>query len=132
MAYGALMALKKDAGLRALAAWHMSWKPAVEVSDGDRWIQPYLSVLLKDPFPAVRYIAGKSLRSFKSHADFEFDFVANEDDLKERARRAHSIWQRTDKNVNRQPVLLKGNGEVDARFNKLYADRDNRGVALLE
>lgn len=132
VAEGALMALKRDAGIRALAAWHMSWKPAVAVSGGDDWMPPYLSVLLRDPYPAVRYIAGRSLRRFESHGEFAYDFVADRDRLQELSREAHALWRR-DGSASARPVVLIGkSATLDERFQEFHADRDDRDVALIE
>ena len=132
VAEGVLMALKQDAGIRALAAWHMSWEAAVAASDGDRWMQPYLSVLLKDPYPAVRYIAGKSLRRFKNYEGFEFDFVADRDRLRKFSIQAHALWPQTETASGMSAVLIDETGKLDEIFQKLFAERDDRDVALLE
>ena len=56
-----LWLLRGDAGQRALIAWSMGWTPAREAS-GAGWMAPFLSTLLIDPYAAIRYIAGRSLR----------------------------------------------------------------------
>ena len=55
-----LAALGGDAGQRALAAWAMGWDSALEASGSD-WQALYLSVLLEDPYEAVRHVARRSL-----------------------------------------------------------------------
>src|SRR5205823_2491003 len=71
-----LWLLRGDAGQRALVAWSMGWKPAQEVA-GTSWMPPYLSLLLDDPYDAVRFIAGRSLRSLPAFAEFSSDPVAS-------------------------------------------------------
>jgi predicted CXXCH cytochrome family protein len=53
--------LAGDAGQRALLAWHLGWEPALAVSGRD-WQTPSLTLLLDDPYPAVREVARRSLR----------------------------------------------------------------------
>jgi Cytochrome c552/Cytochrome c554 and c-prime len=52
--------LKGDAGQRAIVAQSMGWAPAQQAS-GTGWLTPYLALLQKDPYDAVRLIATRSL-----------------------------------------------------------------------
>ena len=63
-----------DAGVRALAAAYMGWRPAQQASGSD-WMAPYLAELLADPYAAVRAVAARSLRTLPGHGALEFDFV---------------------------------------------------------
>ncbi|MFT4690174.1 MAG: hypothetical protein ACJASX_000085 [Limisphaerales bacterium] len=128
----ALLALKGDAGLRALMAWHMSWAPAVAASDAEQWVQPYLSLLLQDPYDAVRYIAGRSLKTFSSHADLKFDYVASPESITKASERAHTKWENSRSREARAAVLLGDDGLLSGRFRAIYADRNDRDMALLE
>jgi predicted CXXCH cytochrome family protein len=69
------MALKGDAGQRALTAFAMGWNDAQSASGGANWLAPYLAQLMDDPYPAVRYIAHRSLRTLPNYKDFKFDFT---------------------------------------------------------
>ena len=69
-----LWLLRGDAGQRALIAWSMGWPPAQRAS-GTSWMAPSLSVLMNDPYEAVRFIAHRSLRSLPGFADFAFAFT---------------------------------------------------------
>lgn len=69
-----LWLLRGDAGQRALIAWSMRWDAAREAS-GDDWFAPYLAHLLLDPYSAVRYIAGESLRSLSDDLQPDADFL---------------------------------------------------------
>ncbi len=57
----AIMALRGDAGQRAIAAWIARWTPAQEVSGVD-WIPPILKELEEDPYTAVAYVAKASAK----------------------------------------------------------------------
>ncbi len=61
LAAGVLWTLIGDAGQRALMAWSMGWEPARAVS-GTEWMTPYLALLLRDRYGAVRMIATRSLK----------------------------------------------------------------------
>lgn len=52
--------LAGDAGVRGLWAWHLAWPPALAVS-GDDWQREPLLELLADPYPALRWVAWRSL-----------------------------------------------------------------------
>jgi len=69
-----MLALKGDAGQRALTAFAMGWSDAQKISRAE-WLAPYLGQLLDDPYPAVRYIAHRSLRTLPQFKDFKFDFT---------------------------------------------------------
>jgi hypothetical protein len=60
-----LWLLRGDAGQRAIVAQSMGWAPAQQASQGSSrgWLQPYLALLQKDSYDAVRYIASRSLKS---------------------------------------------------------------------
>jgi hypothetical protein len=128
----ALNALRGDAGLRALTAWHMSWAPAVAVSEAERWGQPYLAVLLQDPYDAVRFIAGRSLKTYASHTDLKFDYVASDELITKASERAHAKWETSRSREARAAVLLGADGMLTDRFREIYKKRDDREMALLE
>jgi hypothetical protein len=121
-----LWLLRGDAGQRALAAWSMGWEPAQRAS-GTTWMAPFLSVLLNDPYDAVRFIAYRSLRSQPGFAGFRYDFIAP-------AERAMDVWQATRGPARRDPALLLDadgwpNGEA---IIELYEQRDDTLVNLVE
>lgn len=72
LAGAVLWLLRGDAGQRALVAWSMGWRAAQQASS-TAWMPPYLSLLLNDSYPAVRFIAGRSLRSLPGYAAFSYD-----------------------------------------------------------
>ncbi len=91
---GARLALEGDAGQRALAAWHLGWQPALEAS-GSAWQAPILASLLMDPYPAVRYIAGRSLSQLPGFNGFEFDFLSSTSQQEAARERALKIWRQS-------------------------------------
>ncbi len=95
---GALWLLQGDAGERALAAWHLGWAPAREVSTN----LPFAALLgltLDDPYSAVRFVAQRSLRSDPTYTQFPYDYVG---DPSIRATSAESFWAV----LSRQPRSL--------------------------
>ena len=131
-----LWAMKGDAGQRALMAWSMGWKPARETS-GEDWMGRSLAELLDDPYAAVRYIAGRSLKRLPGYGGFEFDYVAGGEQLAQAKARALGIWTAAAKERagrgDRPALLLNAEGLADeAQFRELLKKRDNRPVFLRE
>src|SRR5262245_35507385 len=127
-----LWALKGDAGQRALIAWHMGWKPAREIS-GDSWLAPYLAPLLEDPYSAVRYIAGRSLKRLPGYENFRYDYVTAPDELHRARERAFETWTKTAKPSANAALLLAPDGQPEQdSFAALLSARDNRVLELHE
>ena len=127
-----LWALKGDAGQRALIAWHMGWAPAREISN-DAWMVPYLATLLEDPYAAVRYIAGRSLKRLPGYDRFPYDYVGAADERHRSRERAFEIWTKAAKPVANPSLLLEKDGRLkqDAVAG-LLKSRNDRVVELLE
>ena len=130
----AMWSLTGDAGLRALAAIGMGWKPAVEAS-GDGWMAPLLASLLEDPYDAVRYCAARSLRQIEAYQELRYDHVGTP---LQRARVASQVletWNRQPRAAGlRQPATLidpEGKLRQDV-FSRLRQKRDNAVVNLAE
>jgi len=126
--------LKGDAGQRAIAAWHMGWKPAVDAS-GRSWMAPFLAELLSDPYSVVRYIAFRSLRQLPGFEDFEFDYTDSDESLRERVLKAKEHWQSQALETNKASleILLDEDGSVmHERVRAIMSHRDNKPVDLLE
>jgi hypothetical protein len=117
------MGLTGDAGQRALIAAALGWAPAQEASD-QRDMPALLGVLMDDPYDAVRYIAGRSLRSLPGvdAASLNYDFVPRPNTRQPMAARV--------------AALTKLSPEDQARLRQLFArllpTRDHRAVVLLE
>ena len=71
----ALMALEGDAGQRVIAAEAFRWTPAQQVA-GTTWMAPLVAQLLDDSYDAVRFSAGRTLRSLPGFDGVAYDFVA--------------------------------------------------------
>jgi hypothetical protein len=129
-----LWSLRGDAGQRALLAWGLGWQPALAASGSD-WIAPVLGILMDDPYDAVRYIAGRSLRRAPGFERFEYDFVPAPDLRPPVTPRVLSTWQQQGKSARagRRELLIDASGRLDqARVSELLQTRDNRPVHLLE
>jgi predicted CXXCH cytochrome family protein len=127
-----LWALRGDAGQRALAAWHLGWEPARRVS-GESWQAPFLAQLLADPYSAVRYIAGRSLRQLPGFHNFENDFVGTPDEQTRAKDRALAQWRKLAPDRFGPEILLETNGVLQqAQLTALLQQRDNSSMDLQE
>lgn len=130
-----LMALTGDAGQRVIAAEALRWAPAQQAS-GTWWMVPVLAQLLDDPYDAVRYSAGRTLRSLPAFEAFDYDFVAGPRQRRQRQLAAMRVWDGAAAERQRRDgaaVLLRPDGtlQVDAML-RLVRMRDNRRVLLRE
>ena len=129
-----LLALRGDAGQRALIAWHMGWESA-RTASGPEWMAPYLAQLLEDPYSAVRYIAQRSLKRLPGFENFLFNYISPAQERSRARQRALEIWnaQSTTSTVIRGPVLVTTNGVLQSeRIATLLQQRNNRSMELLE
>jgi len=132
IAASVLWTLKGDAGQRALTAWHMGWKPARDASL-DWWLPPYLAMLLDDPYPAVRYIAGRSVKRLPGYDGFSYDYLATPDELRRCREQALEIWTHQAKAAPHSSLLVGEDGRLEQdTVNKLLKSRDHRVVQLFQ
>ncbi len=122
--------LSGDAGVRALAAWHFSWGPALEAS-GAGWQVPFLARILDDPYDAVRYIAARSGRALGGLEGNDYDFLDPPQQRQAVAERLQRDW------VAGEGKLPEGffteSGEMDLSVvERLSRQRDDRPVYLVE
>jgi len=130
-----LWLLQGDAGQRALMAWSLSWPPAAEVSQVDQWAPPFLLQLLQDPYPAVRYIAARSLKALPDYADMDYDFLSDQPQATAAGEKLLLLWQQTKRAQlqGRRQLLMDEEGKLDrAWLERLLKDRDDRRVFLAE
>ena len=134
VASSVLWILKGDAGQRAIAGWHYGWKPAQEASGGTSWMAPYLAELLTDSYDVVRFTGYHSLKSIPEYAGFEYDFVAADDEKKERRLRALAIWNRLkDRPELSSSTLIDADGFVERdQFKKIREQRLDPTIILAE
>jgi hypothetical protein len=124
--------LEGDAGQRALIAWSMGWEPALETSGSD-WMAPYLAQLLVDPYDAVRYIALRSIKRQPGFENFNYDYLASDDDLHEGMLRAREIWRKTSQTPAKTNLLIIAQGALEqASFERLLKNRNDSPVYLQE
>ena len=138
IAASVLSCLTGDANQRALAAWHMGWGPAMDVS-GREWQAPYLAHLLNDPYSAVRFIAYRSLRRLPGFEALRYDFVGKPEARRNASARMLSIWraltarERVSPKRDRPTVLVGSDGQLDiATIARLSQQRNDRTVDLRE
>jgi formate-dependent nitrite reductase cytochrome c552 subunit len=127
--------LKGDAGQRAIIAQAFGWRPAQQAS-GTNWIAPYLTLSLNDSYDAVRYIAGRSLKTLPGYETFVFDFVAPENERIALQRRALGLWRDMRDRIGRRgdPTLLFNDDGtfMPDRIDRLTLARNNRRVFYRE
>lgn len=135
VAASVLVLFRGDAGQRAIIAQALGWAPAQQTA-GMSWMAPYLALLLTDPYEAVRYIAGRSLRTLPGYEAFPYDFVAAPEQRIEWRRRALDIWLNGRSRQERRgdPALLfNPDGTFIAeQVTRLAAERNNRRVFYRE
>ncbi len=135
VAAGALWSLTGDAGQRALMAWSMGWEPA-RVASGRDWLPPYLlQLLLDDPYPAVRIVAARSLRSLPGFEDLRYDPTGPPEERAGAAREAFRAWSRARRGraaAAPEATLVHAGGLRREAFAALWARRNDRIVELRE
>ena len=134
VAASVLWSTRGDAGQRALMAWSFGWQPALETAGHD-WIAPFLTLLLADPYDAVRYIAGRSLKRIPGYESLAFDFLADPSQLVQYQEQALETWQHSSAGIQaaRDRVLIDARGNLDFnRLQELIGQRDNRPIFLAE
>ena len=134
LATGVNWSLRGDAGTRALVAWHMGWQPAIDASKSD-WMARYLAHLLTDPYDVVRYIAGKSLQTFKGFEDLDYDYVS---DITSRlSTQADAIKRWNDRSETHDStgseLLVDPEGQLLMQpFREIASQRDDKAMFLNE
>jgi hypothetical protein len=128
-------ALTGDAGQRAIIAQAMAWKPAQAISGTD-WMLPHLAQLLDDPYDAVRFIAGRTLRTLPGLSNFQYDFAGPPDHRRDAQRRVMSTFAQIRGRLPRPGdarLLLTADADVDVpRTLALLKQRNNRNMLLRE
>ncbi len=105
VAVGISMALTGDPGVRAMAAWHMGWEPAREVS-GETWIPPYLAILMEDEYDAVRKVAYDALRKLPEYDDYDFNYTIKPSAAKTESMKIMSRWKENNAKLPPKPLCL--------------------------
>jgi len=131
--------LEGDAGKRALMAWVLGWPEAQAVSGTD-WMEPYLAELLVDPYPAVRIIAERSLRTLPGYEAFQRDLDGEPEPRQQAKAEVLTNWAaRTGGGagaagkVARPQVLMNADQTLNVdEFARLLKRRNNTEVRLVE
>jgi hypothetical protein len=129
IAASVLGSLRGDAGERALWAAAFGWAPAQRAS-GTQWVEPFLGILLDDPYDAVRSIAARSLRTLPGRRRFVYDSVPAPST---RPAVAPLLAHVTAGTKVPSPVPLQGDGSPRKDVvDRLLSLRDQRPIDLLE
>ena len=124
-----LALLAGDAGQRALAAWALSWDPALEAS-GRTWQGSVLASGLNDPYDAPRWMAVKSLKKLESTIDSKLTAQLSETEAE--AIRLMLVT-RAEAEHPTQNVLRKQDGSLDISLLEfLLKQRNERRMYLQE
>ncbi len=132
------LALSGDAGQRALIAWHLSWKPALEAS-GTAWTAPLLGRLLDDPYAAVRCIAERSMRANGEPVPTGYDYVNPPLPSSGAFSSVWEAWAQRIRALPRVPTIpnetllaVDGLAAQEDRFDPWLRQRNERPVRLRE
>lgn len=130
----ALMALEGDAGQRVIAAEALRWLPAQQVA-GTAWMAPLVAQLLDDTYDAVRFSAGRTLRSLPGFDGLTYDFVAGPQVRRQRQLQVMQRWDQV-RGTAATPgpaVLLAPDGTLMVNeMLRLMGRRNHRRVLLRE
>ena len=64
--------LAGDPAQRAIATWHLQWKPTRTTAQTDRWIDQLRPILIADPYAAVRGIFEQVLWQIRPAVNYDF------------------------------------------------------------
>jgi len=135
IAASVLWALMGDAGQRSLIAWSMGWDPA-RAKSGGRWMVPFLSQLLDDPYHVVRSTAHRSLAKIDGFADIEYDFMDPPEKRRAAQKAVMELWgklQREGGDAAKPAALQNAQGALNQSvFDRLRGRRNDREVFLEE
>ena len=105
------VALRGDPAQRALIAWHMGWEPARQASN-DQWFTPYLAVLMEDDYPAVRFIAERSLGRIPGYGDIPYDPEMPADDRAAAVQEITERWEQQRLMFDRPDLFIGRDGSL--------------------
>lgn len=132
LAAGVMWTLLGDAGQRALMAWSMGWDSA-RAASGTDWMTPYLALLLRDRYGAVRMIAHRSIKKQPEGVRLaNYQPMGAQEGWMKATDPVYVAW--TARRMPHTPHLLIGvdSGLDMARLNALLARRHDPPMALNE
>jgi hypothetical protein len=117
------MGVRGDAGQRALVAGAIAW-PAAQRASAHGILPSLVGVLMDDPYDAVRYMAGRALKSLPevNASALDYDPVPRPDTRPPFAAQAARLSDLTHQQADR----------VQQVIGRLLPSRDQRAVMLLE
>ncbi len=131
----ASLLIKGNALQRAIAAWTFGWQES-HAASGTHWQAPLLIESLDDPYPAVRFIAHQSLKSFSGFEDFKYDFVANQEQRISAMADARAVWEQSDRGEafdGPLSALFDSNGSINRElYEQLKKQRDESLIQIPE
>ena len=103
-------------------------------TSGPAWQAPFLAPLLNDPYPTVRFVASRSLRTLPGFEDFDYDFMGADVHRADAVDRVIETWSGRFRSPQPDmPELLIRDGRLDlARWNAIRSKRDDSPVYLPE
>lgn len=123
--------LMGDAGVRALAAWHLGWEPSRQASE-ERFFPAVIVELLRDDYAAVRALAWRSAGQIGADQDRGFSYTGPAFERGETIRALEVALDPTPLR-GRTEFLVDSSGRFDRRrIRALLARRDRRKVYLGE
>ncbi len=130
---GLVFGLVGNALQRGITAWHMGWAPAREAA-GTRWMPAVLLQQLIDPYPAVRYLAGRSLRTIAGFKDLDHDFIADRAAIAAQVAPILGRWfaARRAEHGRDGFVIVDPAAVDDKTYRRLINSRNDRPVSLAE
>ncbi len=135
IASSVLLATKGDAAQRAIIAWHFGWREA-QVASGTKWLGAYLSILLNDPYVAIRRVANRSITHLPGYEGFEYDFAASPKALAEKQLEAIALWRNVvaqGSDRSGRPLLIDARGNVDqSTLQRLLNERNHTPIRISE
>jgi hypothetical protein len=131
----ALAALEGDAGQRVIAVEAFRWPPAQQAS-GTAWMAPFVAQLLDDSYDAVRFGAGRTLKSLPGFERIAYDFVAGPRTRRQVQLQVMRRWDEVRGASAAGPggaVLLAPDGGLMVdEMRRLIARRNHRRILLRE
>ena len=121
LAHAVVALLQGDAATRVLHAYSTGSAEAQQAS-GKGWQAVPLSLLLDDPYSAVRFVAYRSLRSLPGFSEFSYDFLAPPAQRKALSEQAY----------RRASSLRSGLSYSRETLDRLIANRDTTPISISE
>jgi predicted CXXCH cytochrome family protein len=128
----ALLMTRGDVAQRALVAANLG-QPEARAVSGEATLVPHLLELLDDPYPAVREIAARSLRSFPAFREVPSEPMGEESSRLRFRSRVEALWKPGPPGPRAAAQLLAPDGRLDRkRHGELLRHRDHRVMDLIE